>query len=64
MEEKLHVIKVRCPQNHKCPAIRVCPVDALSQIRRKAPTVDQEVCIGCGKCSKFCPMGALVLIEE
>lgn len=31
MEKKLKVIIERCPQNHKCPSIKVCPVGALSQ---------------------------------
>ena len=30
MEKKLKIIVERCPQNHKCPSIRVCPVEALS----------------------------------
>jgi Fe-S-cluster-containing hydrogenase component 2 len=54
----------RCPQNHPCPSVRVCPVNALSQQRYEAPAVDQDKCIECGKCVKFCPMGALALEEE
>lgn len=61
---KLEVIKERCPQNHKCPSVRVCPVDALSQKTIEAPTVDQDKCIECGKCVQYCPMNALVLKEE
>ena len=49
-----------CPQNHPCPSIRVCPVGALKQEGFNAPVVDEEKCIDCGKCVKFCPMGALV----
>lgn len=48
----------RCPQNHSCPAIRVCPVDAIHQAGYSAPTVDQDVCITCRKCLRTCPMGA------
>lgn len=55
------VVKARCPQNHPCPAIRVCPVDAISQKGYDAPKIDQAKCIKCGKCVKFCPMRALVL---
>ena len=56
------VVKVsRCPQNHPCPSVRVCPVDALKQVGYAAPTVDMSKCIKCGKCVKFCPMRALVL---
>ncbi len=61
---KLKVIKTRCPQDHKCPAIEVCPVDALSQKTVEAPTVDLEKCIECGKCVDVCPSGALILSEE
>jgi Fe-S-cluster-containing hydrogenase component 2 len=56
----IKVIKNRCPQNHPCPSIRVCPVGALTQDGYSAPTVDESKCIDCGKCVKFCPMGALV----
>ncbi len=60
--EKLLIIKTEnCPQNHKCPAIKVCPVGALSQIGFEAPLIDSEKCIKCGKCSKFCPKKALIL---
>lgn len=51
--------KNKCPQNHKCPALNVCPVQALSQENYNAPTVDIEKCLDCGACSNFCPMGAL-----
>jgi len=57
----ISVNKELCPQNHPCPAIRVCPVGALTQTGFKAPTVDEFKCIDCGKCVRFCPMGALIL---
>ena len=59
--KELLVLTNRCPQNHPCPAVRVCPVKALTQEFNRAPVVDAEKCILCGKCSKYCPMGALVL---
>ena len=49
----------RCPQNHACPAVRVCPVKALSQSGHAAPVIDREKCIDCGKCVRACPMRAL-----
>lgn len=61
MSKKLNVIVSKCPQNHICPSIKVCPVGALSQIGFAAPTVDESKCINCGKCSNFCPKKALVL---
>lgn len=60
-DKKLVVNKTRCPQNHPCPSIRVCPVGALKQTGYSAPVVDQDKCIHCGKCIKFCPMRALTL---
>ncbi len=61
VERQLKIIIENCPQNHKCPAVNVCPVGALSQTEFAAPEIDQEKCIRCGKCSTFCPKKALVL---
>ena len=60
-DKSLVVLKARCPQNHPCPSVQVCPVGALKQKGFGAPTVDKDKCIKCGKCGKFCPMRALVL---
>ena len=49
----------RCPQNHPCPSLRVCPVGALTQVGYGAPIVDKDKCTDCGKCVRYCPMGAL-----
>ena len=61
MERRLKIILENCPKNHKCPAVKVCPVGALSQKDFKAPKIDYDKCIRCGKCSNFCPKKALVL---
>jgi len=53
----------RCPQNHPCPSLRVCPTGALSQKGYAAPTVDKEKCIDCGKCVKYCPKRAFELLK-
>ena len=55
----IRVDKSKCPQNHPCPALRVCPVQALSQDGFGAPKVDEGKCLDCGKCANFCLMGAL-----
>ena len=57
----LVVNKSRCPQNHACPSIKVCPVGALTQVGFSAPAVAQDKCIRCGKCVRFCPRAALSL---
>ena len=59
--KRLVVNPNRCPQNHPCPSVKVCPANALSQSGFAAPTVDLDKCIRCGKCVKFCPKKALTL---
>lgn len=49
----------RCPQNHPCPSAKICPVGAMTQKGFKAPEIDPDKCIGCGKCTRYCPMGAI-----
>lgn len=61
MAKQLIITKEKCPQNHPCPAVRVCPVGALSQEAFNAPVIDDTKCIRCGKCSNFCPKNALTL---
>lgn len=60
---KLVIHKELCPQNHKCPAVAVCPVDALTQKGLLAPEVDAETCVSCGKCAEACPTGALQMVK-
>ena len=55
------VNKNRCPQNHPCPSIHICPVNALTQQGFEAPSVDNSSCLDCGKCVYSCPMGAIQL---
>ena len=61
-DKTLIVKEERCPQNHACPSVKVCPVGALSQKGHDAPIVDIDKCIKCGKCVSFCPGRALVLV--
>lgn len=53
----IKVNKNRCPQNHPCPAVRVCPTQALSQRGFSAPDVDNSKCINCGRCIRMCAYG-------
>lgn len=59
----VEIIETRCPQNHPCPSVKVCPFGALKQNGFDAPTVDESKCTDCGKCVRFCPMGALKFIK-
>ena len=49
----------RCPQNHPCPSVTVCPTGALTQEGYHAPTVDEKRCTDCGQCVMCCPMRAI-----
>ena len=51
--------KNKCPQNHRCPSIKVCPVGAISQNGYELPIINQELCVECGKCINFCPKRAI-----
>lgn len=43
-----------CPQNHPCPVVRLCPVDAIQQEGHGLPVVDEEACICCCACTSAC----------
>lgn len=53
----------KCPQSHECPSMKLCPVGAIHQEGFNAPIINKEICIGCGKCTRFCPKQALYLEE-
>jgi Fe-S-cluster-containing hydrogenase component 2 len=55
---KIIVESSLCPQNHRCPILRVCPTDAISQNGFDAPVIDEEKCINCAKCVRYCGYGA------
>ena len=56
---KLIVNKNKCPQDHRCPSIAVCPKGAITQKDNYSlPEIDENLCVLCGECMKFCPKGA------
>lgn len=55
----MNVDKRRCPANHPCPAVRICPTRAISQNGYGLPQIDRAKCVDCGRCIRFCPMGAI-----
>ncbi|MCL2433423.1 MAG: 4Fe-4S binding protein [Clostridia bacterium] len=56
---KLIINPAKCPQNHMCPSIAVCPQGAISQKDIYAlPEVNADKCVLCGKCMEYCPKGA------
>ena len=48
------VVAKYCPQNHPCPTVRLCPTGALQQKGYRAPVIDDEKCIECGRCTEAC----------
>ena len=56
----IEVNKNRCPENHPCPIVRVCPTKAIKQNGFSAPTIDKSKCVDCGRCLRFCAYGAFV----
>jgi len=54
------VVPRRCPQNHPCPLVFLCPTGAISQKGFGAPEIDLEKCIECGACSASCSYGAVL----
>lgn len=66
---KVRLVESRClpflgPECGACGGL--CPdgVEALA-IRRNRPVIDDEACVGCGKCIEACPVrpGAIELVE-
>jgi len=53
------VIPRRCPQNHPCPLVTLCPTGAIRQKGFAAPEIDLGKCIECGACSASCAYGAV-----
>lgn len=54
----------KCPQNHPCPSVKLCPQGALSQAGMRAPAVDTEKCVLCGVCVRYCGKQALYIAES
>lgn len=61
--KKLIIETTKCPQNHLCPSVRICPKQALTQEGMKAPIIDYDKCIACGICAKSCGKQALQIVE-
>ncbi|MCY6369078.1 4Fe-4S binding protein [Clostridium ganghwense] len=64
--KKAYIDSNKCDRSPFCPVKRVCPVEAVYQEKKglfsKGPaTVDKDKCVGCGKCLKACPRGAVTM---
>jgi ferredoxin len=56
--KRIVVDESRCPKDHPCPMVRICPAKAIGQEGFSAPKIDHEKCLACGKCVKTCPYQA------
>lgn len=62
---KMMIHEEKCPQDHACPVVRICPQGAVAQVAGEgAPTINYELCICCGKCVKYCPNGVFEKIAD
>ena len=61
---KITVNPQKCPQNHRCPMIPICPAGAISQKGNALPEIDPEKCIECGKCVRHCGRQAVHKAER
>lgn len=58
----------KCDHSPFCPVKRVCPMGAVTQktkvfFQAEVPQVDETKCTGCGRCTSFCPHGAVTIKE-
>lgn len=60
---ELHVDPDRCPQNHACQLVAICPAQAISQQGQALPVIDGGLCFECEICSMACPLGAVAVTE-
>jgi len=58
-------VPLACTQCDPAPCLKSCPIDAISRDEATgALLVDNDKCIGCQKCIKVCPNGAVSILKE
>ena len=56
---------VRCVVCQECFAAKVCPPNAIVRIDPEyPPTVERDICNGCGDCVKMCPANVITINNE
>jgi len=55
------IIELKCDKSPFCPVKRVCPTGAVERAGffMGKITINDEKCIGCGKCIQVCPHNAV-----
>lgn len=69
MKKVAHINPQACDRSPGCPAIRVCPSQAISHEKSgmfsyHASVVDTSKCTGCAKCLNYCPRGAIKMVPQ
>lgn len=63
MENKIHYrVAGGCALCMTC--IYQCPIGAISLIEDVSAVIDEEKCVGCGRCFEACQPGAIVKVEN
>ncbi|MBO8167899.1 MAG: 4Fe-4S binding protein [Thermoanaerobacteraceae bacterium] len=63
---KAQINQQRCDRAPACVARRMCPTGAIMQEKGSLfqggkVWVDEDKCVGCGICTRYCPHGAIEL---
>ena len=55
-----------CRQCADAPCLAACPADAIKRTKHnnQIVVIDQEACIGCGRCVSACPFGAMLFDSD
>lgn len=57
--------EARCDRSPFCPVAKVCPTKAVTLTKlgflKIQVAYDASKCIGCGKCTQYCPHAAFVM---
>jgi len=57
----MYIMEAKCDRSPFCPSKRVCPTGAIERAGffMGKLVVNDEKCIGCGKCIQVCPHSAV-----
>ena len=56
--------KKKCPADHNCPLVILCPVKAITQTGFAAPEINTRICTECKRCVNHCVYKVFTYIED